>query len=103
MTSRKALLRYGSGPYCKEKLVAELGSAFLCGYAGIGERTIDSSAAYLVREYRLAAKLAGNVADSFAAAPVVNVAAREWQMLFQFGFLTANSVPPSNSRPARQS
>jgi len=38
---------YGSDPYCKEELVAELGSAFLCGYAGIVERTIDNSAAYL--------------------------------------------------------
>jgi len=28
-------------------LAAELGSAFLCGQAGIMERTIDNSAAYL--------------------------------------------------------
>ena len=39
--------RYGSDPYCKEELVAELGSAFLCGYSDIVDRTIDSSAAYL--------------------------------------------------------
>ena len=38
---------YGSEPYGKEELIAEMGSAFLCGYAGIVERTIDSSAAYL--------------------------------------------------------
>jgi antirestriction protein ArdC len=38
---------FGSNPYCKEELVAELGSAFLCGQAGIMEQTIDSSAAYL--------------------------------------------------------
>ncbi|MEJ0091327.1 MAG: zincin-like metallopeptidase domain-containing protein [Limisphaerales bacterium] len=38
---------YGSDPYCKEELIAELGSAFLCGHAGIVERTIDNSAAYL--------------------------------------------------------
>jgi antirestriction protein ArdC len=38
---------YGSNPYCKEELIAELGSAFLCGYAGIVDRTIDNSAAYL--------------------------------------------------------
>jgi antirestriction protein ArdC len=38
---------FGSNPYCKEELVAELGSAFLCGHAGIMERTIDRSAAYL--------------------------------------------------------
>ena len=38
---------YGSDPYAKEELIAEMGSAFLCGYAGIEERTINSSAAYL--------------------------------------------------------
>ena len=38
---------YGSDPYCKEELIAELGSAFLCGYASIVDRTIDNSAAYL--------------------------------------------------------
>ncbi len=38
---------FGTDPYCKEELIAELGSAFLCGQAGIVERTIDNSAAYL--------------------------------------------------------
>ncbi len=38
---------YGSNPYCKEELVAEMGAAFLCGQAEIVERTIDGSAAYL--------------------------------------------------------
>ena len=38
---------YGSDPYCKEELIAELGSAFLCGHADIVDRTIDNSAAYL--------------------------------------------------------
>ncbi len=38
---------FGSDPYCKEELVAELGSAFLCGQAGIMERTVESSAAYI--------------------------------------------------------
>jgi len=38
---------FGTDPYCKEELVAELGSAFLCGQAGIMERTIESSAAYI--------------------------------------------------------
>jgi len=38
---------FGSDPYCKEELIAELGSAFLCGYAGIVDRTVDNSAAYL--------------------------------------------------------
>ena len=38
---------YGSDPYCREELIAEMGSAFLCGHAEIIERTIDSSAAYI--------------------------------------------------------
>ncbi len=38
---------FGSDPYCKEELVAEIGAAFLCGCAEIGERTIDNSAAYV--------------------------------------------------------
>lgn len=38
---------FGSDPNCKEELVAELGSAFLCGHSGIVERTIDNSVAYL--------------------------------------------------------
>ena len=38
---------YDSDPYAKEELIAEMGSAFLCGHAGIVDRTINSSAAYL--------------------------------------------------------
>lgn len=38
---------FGSDPYSKEELIAELGSAFLCGHAEIVDRTIDQSAAYL--------------------------------------------------------
>jgi antirestriction protein ArdC len=38
---------FGSTPYAKEELVAEMGAAFLCGHAGIVERTIDDSAAYI--------------------------------------------------------
>ena len=38
---------FGSDPYCKEELVAEMGAAFICGQAEIAERTIDSSAAYI--------------------------------------------------------
>ena len=41
------LAGFGSEPYSKEELVAEMGAAFLCGQAEIGERTIDNSAAYL--------------------------------------------------------
>jgi antirestriction protein ArdC len=38
---------FGSDPYCKEELTAEIGAAFLCGHAKIAERTIDNSAAYV--------------------------------------------------------
>lgn len=38
---------FGSDPYCKEELIAEMGAAYICGQAEISERTIDSSAAYL--------------------------------------------------------
>lgn len=38
---------FGSDPYCREELIAEMGSAFLCGQAEIVERTIDRSAAYI--------------------------------------------------------
>jgi antirestriction protein ArdC len=36
---------FGSQSYSKEELVAEMGAAFLCGQAGIVERTRDNSAA----------------------------------------------------------
>lgn len=39
--------RFGSEPYAKEELVAELGAAFLCARAGIAPATLDDSAAYL--------------------------------------------------------
>lgn len=38
---------FGSDPYCKEELIAEMGAAFLCAQAGITERTVDNSAAYI--------------------------------------------------------
>lgn len=38
---------FGSNPYCKEELIAEMGAAFLCGHAEIAERTIGNSAAYI--------------------------------------------------------
>jgi antirestriction protein ArdC len=38
---------FGSDPYAKEELVAELAAAFLCGEAGIDNDTIERSAAYL--------------------------------------------------------
>jgi len=39
--------RWGDATYSREELVAELGSAFLAGYCGIENRTINNSAAYL--------------------------------------------------------
>ena len=38
---------YGSNPYCKEELIAEMGAAFLCGQAEIAESTLENSAAYV--------------------------------------------------------
>jgi antirestriction protein ArdC len=38
---------FGSTPYAREELVAEMGAAFLSGQAGIVERTLDNSAAYI--------------------------------------------------------
>jgi antirestriction protein ArdC len=38
---------FGSEDYSKEELVAEMGSAMLCGAAGIEKATISNSAAYL--------------------------------------------------------
>lgn len=38
---------FGSAPYAREELVAEMGAAFLCGHAGIENKTIDNSAAYI--------------------------------------------------------
>ena len=38
---------FGSAPYAREELVAEIGATFLCGFAGIENATIDNSAAYL--------------------------------------------------------
>ena len=38
---------FGSDPYSKEELIAEMGAAFLSGHAEIIDQTIDNSAAYL--------------------------------------------------------
>lgn len=42
-----AKAEFGSTPYCKEELIAEMGAAFLCGHAGIAEHTVENSAAYV--------------------------------------------------------
>lgn len=39
--------RFGSDPYSREELVAEMGAAFLCGHGGIENRTIEQSASYI--------------------------------------------------------
>lgn len=38
---------FGSDPYCREELIAEMGAAYLCAQAEIVERTITNSAAYI--------------------------------------------------------
>jgi len=38
---------FGSDSYSKEELLAEIGASFLCGQAGILDRTIDNSASYI--------------------------------------------------------
>jgi antirestriction protein ArdC len=38
---------YGSRDYCNEELVAEIATCFLCGEAGIANKVIDNSAAYI--------------------------------------------------------
>jgi antirestriction protein ArdC len=39
--------QFGSESYSKEELIAEMGSAMLCGVAGIDQKTLANSAAYL--------------------------------------------------------
>ena len=41
------MVAFGDTNYSKEELVAEMGAAFLCGVAGIENRTCDNSAAYI--------------------------------------------------------
>ncbi len=41
------LAAFGSDHYSREELVAEMGSAFLCGQAGVLDAQIDRSAAYI--------------------------------------------------------
>lgn len=38
---------FGSEPYAKEELVAEIGASFLCGYCSIENSTLENSAAYI--------------------------------------------------------
>ena len=48
--ARKSILEpsyFGSHEYSKEELVAEMGAAFLSGYCGTENRTLENSAAYI--------------------------------------------------------
>ncbi|MCY9763519.1 zincin-like metallopeptidase domain-containing protein [Paenibacillus alvei] len=45
--NRKFGKRFADVPYSKEELVAEIGAAMLCGVAGIEQKIIDNSVAYL--------------------------------------------------------
>ncbi len=38
---------FGSDPYSREELIAEMGAAFLCGHCGIENSTITESASYI--------------------------------------------------------
>jgi len=38
---------FGSAVYCKEKLIAEMGGAYLCAEAGISSAVIANQAAYV--------------------------------------------------------
>ncbi len=39
--------KFGSDPYAREELVAEMAAAMLCGQAGIAPQVLDNSAAYI--------------------------------------------------------
>lgn len=41
------LAGFGSEPYGREELVAEMGSAFLCGHCGIEQAVLENAAAYM--------------------------------------------------------
>ena len=40
-------IRFGSDPYSREELVAEMGAAFLCGHCAIENSTVAQSASYI--------------------------------------------------------
>ena len=72
---------FGSANYGREELIAEMGSAYLCGKAGILDETADNTAAYLDgwralikadrRAVVLAAAAAQKAVDYIAPAPAV--------------------------------
>jgi antirestriction protein ArdC len=44
---RQIANNFGSNPYAKEELIAEMTAAYLCGHAGIEQSIIENQAAYL--------------------------------------------------------
>jgi antirestriction protein ArdC len=67
--ARKLGSPFGSIDYGREELIAEMGSAYLCGLAGILDQTEDNSAAYLdgwraiIKQDRRAVVLAAGAAQ----------------------------------------
>lgn len=45
--NRKMGAKFGSAPYSREELIAEIGSAMLCGVSHIENATLDNSVAYI--------------------------------------------------------
>jgi len=83
--------KFGSDSYSREELIAEMGSAMLCGVAGIEQATISNSAAYLqswirrlkadsrlvVSAASAAQKAADYIRREFAKAPPTNERERD--------------------------
>lgn len=77
--------RFGDPIYSREELVAEMGAAFLAGFCGIENRTINNSAAYLAswldalkndsRMVLIAASQAQKAVDLILGAEVQNLSA----------------------------
>jgi antirestriction protein ArdC len=59
---------FGSDPYGREELVAEMGAAFLCGHCGIETATLENSSAYISSWLRTIRQDARLVVQSAAAA-----------------------------------
>ncbi len=76
--------RFGDEIYSREELVAEMGAAFLAGFCGVENRTINNSAAYLAswlkalkddsRMVLIAASQAQKAADLILGVPRTDVA-----------------------------
>jgi antirestriction protein ArdC len=59
---------FGSDPYGREELIAEMGAAFLCGHCGIETATLENSSAYISSWLRTIRQDARLVVQSAAAA-----------------------------------